>query len=146
MIIETYHYIASKNHIQYFFESDGVQGKILKVVLFTHIKEDNWNLGFGDWHKGEIDDAIISNNQDLVKVIGTVAQIATDYLEIYPHRCLVIKPIDEKRKRLYNHVFRRHFKEIDTIFKIIGYINGIAENYSFEKNYDSFELKRKFEI
>ena len=114
-------------------------------MLFTHVKKDNWNLGFGNWHKGKIDDAIISNNQDLIKVINTVAQIASDYLERYPQRCLELKPIDEKRKRLYNHVFRRHFKEIDSIFQIIGFVDNVAEIYSIEKNYDNFELKRKFE-
>ena len=32
MITETYEYIASKNNFQYFFESDGVQDKIMIVL------------------------------------------------------------------------------------------------------------------
>lgn len=146
MITETYRYLSSKNKTQYFFESEGIQGKIIKVVLFTYIKDDIWNLGFGDWHKGNIDHWIVSNNNDLVKVIGTVAKIAYEFLEIHPNRSVEIKPIDEKRKRLYNHIFRRHFSIIEPVFQIIGYKDTVGEYYVPEKNYDSFELKRKFEL
>ena len=51
--------------------------------------------------------------------------------------------IDEKRNRLYNAVFRRHFKDIEPIFEITGIIKDRKETYSPEKYYERFELKLK---
>jgi hypothetical protein len=144
MITESYNYIAEDHKTQFAFFSEGVQGKIIKIVLFTFIKDDLWNLGFGDLVKGDIDDTIISNNSDIVKLIGTIAKITYDFSVEFPLRRIYIEPVDEKRKRLYNHVFRRHHKTINDTFQIIGLFEGLEEPYSPDKLYDIFKLKRKF--
>ena len=72
MINEFYEYLDSEDRTRFFFVSEGKQGKIIKMVLFTHLRDNLWNLGFGDLHKGQIDDSIISNNHDIVKLIGTI--------------------------------------------------------------------------
>ena len=52
---------------------------------------------------------------------------------------------DEKRKKLYNHIFRRHYEDINLLFHITGiYLDSEKEDYSPQKNYDFFRLKRKF--
>ena len=144
MINESYAYIDIKNKTHYVFQSEGQNGKILKAVVFTNLGERLWNLGFGDLQNGDIDDAIVSNNHDLVKVISTVAKIANEFSNNFPLRHIVINPIDAKRKRLYNHVFRRHYEVISTNFSIIGINKRKKETYSPQKIYDSFELIRKF--
>ena len=102
MIKESYVYIDVKNKTHYVFQSEGQSGKILKAVVFTNLGERLWNLGFGDLQNGDIDNAIVSNNHDLVKVIGTVAKIAYEFSNNFPLRRILINPVDEKRKRLYN--------------------------------------------
>jgi hypothetical protein len=144
MITDTYPFMASYNKTQYLFQSQGKQGKILKVVVFTHIGGDLWNLGFGDAYDGKIDDLVVSNNQDITKVISTVAQIAYAFFTDFPKRSIEIKPIDERRRSLYNDVFRRHFIHIEPSFHVIGSINGIEELYHPDNFYDSFKLKLKF--
>ena len=146
MINEFYDYLDSEDKSQFFFVSEGKQGEIIKMVLFTHLRDDLWNLGFGDLHKGQIDDSIISNNHDIVKLIGTIAKIVYDFSEAFPLRRIEINPIDEKRKRLYHHVFRRNFDIINADFQVKGVYKGIdeEEDYSPEKIYDFFRLKRKF--
>ncbi len=94
----------------------------------------------------QIDDSIISNNHDIVKLIGTIAKIVYDFSKAFPLSRIEINPIDEKRKRLYHHVFRRNFDIINADFQVKGVYKGIdeEEDYSPEKIYDFFRLKRKF--
>lgn len=143
MVNEHYSFSNEANKTLFTFESEGTQGKILKVVLFTLDDDNRWNLGFGDWHNGYVNDTIISNNHDVAKVIGTIARIVYTFFEEYPDRVVFIQPVDERRKRLYNIVFQRHILEIETDFKIIGFIGEETEMYSIKKNYDAFEIKLK---
>lgn len=146
MITESYPFIASSNQTQYFFQSEGKQGTILKIVIFTHIIDDLWNLGFGDvdMDKGTIDGLVVTNNQDVAKVIGTVAKITYAFFADFPERSIEIKPVDERRKTLYNYVFKKHFKDIHLAFHVIGSINMVEELYNPNNLYDSFKLKLKF--
>ena len=144
MITNAYDYINFEDKTQYLFVSDGQKGQIVKMVVFSPIKDDLWNLGFGDLQKGLIDGSVISNNYDVVRTISTVAKIAYEFSDEFPLRRIHIEPVDEKRKRLYNHVFRRHYDAIIADFQITGYVNEKEEIYSPKKNYDIFELKRRF--
>ena len=144
MIKESYRYFDINEKMQYFFASEGIQGKIIKSIVFTYSEENLWNLAFGDWHNGDIDDSIITNNHDIVKLISTIAKIVYDFSNDYPSRDIYIQPVDEKRKKLYNHIFRRNQKDINLVFDIVGIINGLDEDYLPEKFYDKFKLKRKF--
>ncbi len=144
MIKESYNYLAIGNKTMYYFESEGKLGTIPKAIIFTLSENNLWNLAFGDWHEGDIDDVIISNNYDIVKIIGTIAKVVYDFSAKYPTRHIYIQPVDEKRKKLYNHVFRRNYEDINTIFQIIGVVDGIDENYLPKKSYNKFKLIRKF--
>jgi hypothetical protein len=143
MITDYYNYIDIKDKIEYLFASKGKQGTIIKIVSFTLLEDNLWNLAFGDVRKGNFDGSIISNNHDLLKIIGTVAKITYEFSATFPLRNIYIKPVDEKRKRLYNHVFRRHYAVINATFQIIGAKNGIEEPYSTGNVYDVFKLKRR---
>jgi protein tyrosine phosphatase len=143
MITEAYSYIAIENKTVFVFHSEGSQGTIVKVVEFTLTDEKTWNLGFGDWSNGDIDDTIVTNNHDAMRVIRTVAKATIEFLEEYPKRVITIQAVDEKRNKLYNLVFQRHFKEIEPIFDVFGLIKGKKESYSTQKYYERFELKLK---
>ena len=144
MIKESYSYIAIGNKTLYYFESEGKHGTIPKAIIFTLSENNLWNLAFGDWHEGDIDDVIISNNYDIVKIIATIAKVVYDFSHEYPLRHILIQPVDEKRKKLYNHVFRRNYSDINLVFHITGLIEDNEEDYLPEKFYDKFKLKRKF--
>lgn len=148
MILKSYDYFPLGNKPYYYFESEGEQGNIPKIILFSPIEtesnNDAWNLAFGDLKGGDIDDSVISNNHDIVKVIGTIGKVVYEFSEKFPLRSIIIVPVDDKRKILYNHVFRRNHEEISLIFNIIGTLNKVDEEYSAKKIYDSFKLKRKF--
>jgi hypothetical protein len=143
MIKETYPYVQVENKLIYGFNSEGINGVILKIVIFTPMRNRKWNLGFGDWQNNDVDDVVMTNNHDIVKVIGTVAKITYDFFEKYPNAVVVIKPVDEKRKKLYNIVFQRHFKVMMNDFQIVAKKGSRKKIYFPEKMYDSFELSLK---
>ena len=145
MINDSYYFEATNNNTLFAFESEGVKGKILKLVVFEITVDGKWNLAFGDVKNGDIDDSVITNNQDAIKVIRTVAKITMIFFEDYPLSTILINPVDEKRKRLYNFAFQRHFNDIEPIFKIIGFLKGVEETYTPLKMYDSFQISLKSE-
>jgi hypothetical protein len=137
MTVEPYNFQnLTTDKALYFFVSQGNQGTVVKAVTITKMGRNLWNLGFGDWDLSNlrnIQDSVVTNNNDLVRVITTVATIAFDYLETFPKRRLRIKPVDEKRERLYNHAFRRNYAKFTDKLDIKGSFEGKFESYSPEK-------------
>jgi hypothetical protein len=144
MLGETYDIISAKNRQRYLFKSIGPKGTILKAVLFQPVGKGRFNLAFGDLKSGDIDDEIVSNNNDFVKVLATVAKCAYDFIEHNPEAILEIVPVDKRRNVLYNAIFKRHHPAILENFKILARRNGEFELYDPEKEFDKFELYHKF--
>ena len=144
MIKESYNFFDFNDKTEFFFASEGSQGKILKGIVFTYFKDNLWNLAFGDVHNGDIDDSVVSNNHDIVKLISTIAKVVYEFSSKHPLRQILIQPVDEKRKKLYNHVFRRNYNDINLVFYIRGLVEDIEEDYLPEKFCDKLKLKRKF--
>jgi hypothetical protein len=143
MIKDPYPYVQIGDELFFGFRSEGINGSILKIVMFTLNEEGNWNLGFGDWRNNDVDDKVMTNNHDVVKVIGTVAKVTYDFFANYPDAVIVIDPVDEKRKKLYNIVFQRHYKDIKNNFHILARRDEQFEIYSPSKFYDKFQLSLK---
>jgi hypothetical protein len=145
MIEESYDCFSFNNKTQFFFESTGLKGRIVKVVVFMRMEGNRWNVGFGDLRKGRIDDTSFTNNNDVRKVLSTVAQAIYRFSEAHPEHIITIVPRDQRRKYFYNAIFQRHFSDASEVFDIFGILAEDRENYLPEKTYDSFELVRKFE-
>jgi hypothetical protein len=143
MINEAYNLYPSNDNTFFIFESEGPKGKVTKIIEFSYIDDDIWNLGFGDWQKEGISDTVVTNNQDIVKVMNTVAKTVYIFLNQYPNSTIIIKPVDEKRNKLYNTIFQRHIKVIELSFDVKGYIKGRIEPYSPLKIYDILQIKLK---
>jgi len=145
MIGECYDTLSTLGHTVFRFESIGIHGAIQKAVVFQKIGGKKYNLAFGDVTNNDLDDAVISNNLDYVKVMNTVAKTAYLFIEKYPEATIHIEAVDDKRLKFYNAIFRRHFPVIQRTFLISGLMDGGLEfeNYQPEKSYVQFELKLK---
>lgn len=143
MIKDSYPLIPSKLKNAFFFKSVGVKGTILKVIIFEHLKNRRYNLAFGDVVNNQLDDEVISNNQDFVKVISTVAIAIYEFLERNPKAIIEIDPIDSKRALFYNRIFQRRYIEIILILDVFGVIGKKRERYNPEKLYQEFEIEAK---
>lgn len=146
-------YELSQNYtpkkIKFRFTSVGKKGVIKKVIEFKRFKNNRWNLGFGDVKGSGWTDDVISDNDDLRKVLQTVANSMHLFFEMYPTHEVVFIPLENRRKSLYNRIFQQKWHEIDSIFSIKAIIleatNPQFEHYNPTKIYDYFIIKLKNE-
>lgn len=136
--------------IRFKFSSTGSKGTIEKVIEFTYLQDNYWNLGFGDVNGNDWDDNVISDNNDLRKVLQTIANAVHSFFDYYPNHGLLILPLDNQRKLLYNRVFQQKWEEIDLVFTVkAGTISSTPpnlEDYSSLKMFDDFVICRKNSI
>ena len=142
-IKEAYSVNPNSEKTLFWFTSQGEKGVIYKWVWFQYLDEFKYNLSFGDVNNGKFDDRIISNNQDYIKVISTVARIIHLFFDEYPDVIIEIKGVDKKRQRFYNTIFRRRYEEIIPKFTIFGIIKGKKQVYDPNLNFDKFEIHLK---
>jgi hypothetical protein len=141
---EGYSTMPNADATAYYFDSIGKQGTIRKKVTFFLIFENTWNLGFGDADgDDDFDDMVVSNNYDVRKIMQTLANIIHEFTEEHPLRRVYIRPVDEKRKLLYNAVFHRKHLEVQTSFELFGRFGNKIEAYKPEKTYDAFLIQRR---
>jgi hypothetical protein len=146
MKLDKYDYATGVGFMSFEFVSKGPKGEIVKLVQYTKIDERGvYNLGFGDKNKltGEVDDTIVSNNNDSQKVLATVANTVFQFSEHYPDSWIYLKGSSLGRTRLYRMAIAIYFDELSEIFNFYGLIG--TDWYNFEKNviYDAFLIKRK---
>ncbi len=114
MYLNRYPFKLTENFLNYEFYSDGPKGKIRKVIRFTDLGNNIYNLGFGDFDEltQKASDTVITNNKDTRKILATVAATVYDFTERYPDAWVVAKGSTPSRKRLYRIGINIHFTQI----------------------------------
>lgn len=145
MIGETYTVLDFKDKQEFLFLSEGPKGAILKAVVYQRMDENLYNLAFGDvGENDEINDSVVSNNKDLVKIMNTVAKTVYIFMDCYPERQIHIRPVDGKRSNLYHAIFQRKWDEMSVMFKLEGLTKKQTwEEFNSEKRYLAFKLTKK---
>lgn len=159
----TYPFYNTIDGFEYFFISDGVQGKILKGISIIRMPNEFsdsfspiYNLAFGDvkntvngW---KIDDSIRTGNGDMPKVIATVAMIAIDFLTGNKGATLSFQGyIDDKslaigknqRNILYQRSINSNWEELCPNFSFWGLKENALEEYSTGSQYERILIKLK---
>ena len=132
----------------YEFYSEGPKGKIKKVIQFTRYNADgrtSFNLGFGDWddEKKMVDDLIITDNKDSLKVLATVARSVMAFTDIYSNALIHLKGSTPSRTRLYQIGITKNWIEISALFIVLGYTNNKWHLFLKNDNYDAFMVYLK---
>ena len=145
MYLERYRYHINESFLDYEFISEGPKGKIKKIVRFTSISGNIYNLAFGDLNQtsGEISDTIVTNNSDSRKVLATVAATVHDFTTQYPKAIIFAQGSTHSRTRLYRIGITNHLPQIQLEFEIFGLQNEIWELFEVRKDYDAFLIHRK---
>jgi hypothetical protein len=143
--VEKYDLISGEHLTTFEFVSEGLKGKISKIIQFTPANYHNvYNLGFGDKDlmTGEIDDTVVSNNGDSEKVLGTVVASLYIFTDKNPDALIYAIGSTKSRSRLYQIGITKFIEKAKEDFIIYGQIQ--KEWYLFEKNinYDAFLVKR----
>jgi hypothetical protein len=133
--------------VEFRFTSVGEKGEIKKIIEFTYLGENLWNLAFGDVKGDDWVDNVISDNKDFRKILQTVTNAVHQFFVIYPKHEIQIIPLDYQRKLLYNRVFQQRWQEIYAIFvvEVILIIDDIPIylEYDSTKIFDEFVISLK---
>jgi hypothetical protein len=138
--LSSYPYTTNETFLDYVFESSGPKGVIKKVARFKAIHPTTYNFGFGDLNEstGEINDTVVSNNEDGDKVLSTLANIIHNFIIVYPNAKVLIRGTTPSRTRLYQMGINKYCEQIQSALNIWGQRNGKWEPFKRGENYDAF--------
>ena len=128
------------------FTSIGPNGKIKKIIQFEETNTDNvYNLAFGDINvkTRTIDDTVISNNGDSLKVLRTVVEAIAIFTKKYPTKWIYAEGSTKSRTRLYRMGISNNINETHKHYIILGNIMGQWEYFQPNKEYTSFAILKK---
>lgn len=145
MKLESYSVVSDDKHEAYEFLSEGPNGTIKKVVFYTEIDDNIFNLAFGDWDEAgqKINDHTRSNNNDRSKVLATVALTVMDFMNHHSQAILFATGSTIARTRLYQIGIAENWDEIGELFEVQGFHDGRWEPFEKNTNYHAFTLKAK---
>lgn len=123
MKIDKYPVNIGETSMVFEFVSDGINGKIPKLVIYNETHLHNfYNLGFGDKDEttGEIDDEVVTNNGDSEKVLATVASTLYTFTDKFPEAMVFATGSTKARTRLYRIGISNNVEEIQEDFEVFG--------------------------
>ena len=129
------------------FVSEGPKGFIKKRVEYRVTANPNiFILSFGDVdaETNDMNDEVVSDNHDSMKVIATVASTVYLFTERYPKAVVYAEGSNAVRTRLYRINLSNNLEELSEQFYVYGFIENVGW-FTYEKNkdYSSFYVKRK---
>jgi hypothetical protein len=149
MRLEKYELESNSNKTIFEFISEGPKGKILKRVEYSKQKvkgfKNVYNLAFGDklLDSDDIDDQIVTDNQDREKVLATVANTVIIFSKRHPKAQIYIEGSNTARTRLYQMAISKYFNELAENFDIKGVYQGKLLPFKTNINYSAFLISRK---
>jgi hypothetical protein len=145
MNLERYDVTISDDFTRFEFISEGSRGRIVKLVAFTPLAENLFNLGFGDYDSASrtLDDRVVTNNGDQPKVLATVASAAVAFLHHHPAAVLYAEGSTASRTRLYQMGLNRFWTEVTARLTVLGYRDERWQPFEPGKNYEAFLARLK---
>lgn len=146
MKLDKYQLKAGGELLSYEFISEGPKGLIQKRIQFTLVNRNQvFNLAFGDKDPvtGEIDDLVVSNNNDSEKVLATVIGAVYAFYDRYPDAWIYASGSTRARTRLYKMGITKYFDEIKGDLDIYGQIGEEWESFKKGRDYAAFLAQRK---
>jgi len=147
MNLERYPFQSDINFQTYFFQSEGPNGTINKIIVYSVFQENPliYNLAFGDEdpNTGGINDTAKSNNEDRDVVLATVASTIHLFSDHYGNQLIYASGSTAARTRLYQISISKQLSEISTEFEVYGIINLEVLPFERNVNYDAFLVRRK---
>ncbi len=125
---------------------------IPKAVAYVPIERDSskyYNFGFGDLvidpstNEFTIDDKVESNNGDVKKVFYTVVSTLDVFFDLHPDSTVYIEGSTRQRMDVYQGLIRRHWKEIEPIYDVLGFRDDQLEPFNHRVQYEYVLISRK---
>lgn len=122
MHIQPYPILFSHRNRLFEFHSLGPKGLIRKIVLFQCLEGNVYNLAFGDAadeESFELHDDVVSDNEDMERVVRTVADCVHQFLGYDFEKIVLFKGFDERRNRLYRKMITLNQSAIEEEFVVL---------------------------
>lgn len=118
--------VADNSYLNFPFTSIGKKGRIKKVIIFTLIAEDLYNLALCDIDPitGEPDDMVVCDNGDIDKVFDTVAATVVKFCNKFRNARVIIRGNTDVKKRLYRMRVSSGLAPISRRFDVYGFREG----------------------
>jgi hypothetical protein len=147
---ERYELERTVNGLDFVFFSEGPKGRIAKGIRFREVKgigRNTFNLAFGDLKEdtGRLDDRAITNNDDRLKVLNTVAAAIVDFLSFRPTAIILVKGSSLSRVRLYQMMIASIWSNIHQQFEVYGRMGREWAPFQIGLNYEEFILFKKIQ-
>ena len=75
---------------------------------------------------GDFDDFVITNNQDTIKVLATVAASVYAFSDVYPNARIYATGSTPARTRLYRMGISNNLEELQEQFDVFGFLETIG--------------------
>jgi hypothetical protein len=104
-----------------------------------------FNVAFGHWNEGtgELDDKVVSNNNDATKILATVAATVIEFLTHFSDMPVIARGSTPARTRLYQISISANLAEIEAVLLVYGWIDDRWERFQKNRNYDAFFVRLK---
>ncbi|MDR0294910.1 MAG: hypothetical protein LBH91_01790 [Prevotellaceae bacterium] len=136
--------IFTDSLVDYYFFSEGPNGKIKKQVCFRKSGLENYyQLSFGDVIKGNIQEDVVSDNKDTDKVLATIMWIIIKFLQQSSFFHIRFTGLTKARNRLFNKWIEQNYNEITQYIYIYGYKRDKWEKFYPNRYYEAFLIKIK---
>ncbi len=138
----------TEDKLHYFeFISIGPKGNIKKIVEYTKVSVDDiYNIAFGDYDEkaDKLNDTIVTNNGDSIKILATVVSTLYAFTGRYPNSWVFATGSTEVRTRLYRMGITNNLVELKEDFYVYGMkIDESFEEFITGEDYLGFLVTRK---
>lgn len=141
---DTYTLFSPDENI-YYFESKGVNGNIIKAVIFNEYEKNIYNMALLDYNieTNQFSDMSSSNNGDMPKVLATVTAIVHDFLQKNINMTVYFEGNTSAKTKLYNRIIKNNYDFLIEFYEIRGKLDGRQIIYSKEIQYEGFYIYKK---
>jgi hypothetical protein len=143
-----YPYLVDLTRLEFAFTSENEERLVYKRVIFTLLPVSDliYNLALVDVaENGLVDDHVVSDNGDLIKVLATVFRIILQFLKTHPEAKVYFTGNTPARTRLYRIAMARELNRLDEFIRVYGITGEAIELFRLNRPYEAFliGLKKK---
>lgn len=142
---EAYLTTSNEENTRFQFLSVGKRGVFDKVVFFTPLRIDTYNLSLLDYdtESGSYDDLSVTDNGDMPEILATVITTIHKFLGSKPGKKIYFEGSTLARTRLYQIAISKIYDPTQSDLLISGLQDG--EWVTFERNtsFEGFLIEKK---
>jgi hypothetical protein len=136
---------SNKENTRFQFQSIGKRGVFDKLIYFTPLTIDTYNLSLVDYNTvtGSYDDLSVSDNGDMPEVLSTVISTIRKFLNSNPGNKIYFEGSTRARTRLYQIVISKVYNPEQSDLLISGLQEGHWLPFEPNINFEGFLIEKK---